>query len=240
MKKETYQQVIYAGGSQRRKAFLEKGLPNVKVKVHGGVPEPDTPEVLEVARHKIEVVKSVLLGETTIFLDTTFISADARTEVSKLGTSNGGVIFVSQGKPKFTQTVRANFKDMRQASGVNGSVSYRVRVASLVEREGIQQEGLQTVGVIFAPGALEFLSTDMGFQAYLNAYDAFYRRPPYSSYGLEPIRPTHISGGLSLPVLVSMRLVDGLEIDGTEVDVNEQTLSQSIFAVAVGFAPNVL
>ena len=239
---DTHKTVIYAGQSERRIAFL-RSLPLVKVAYHGGMDEPDVPDVKQIVFHKLNQAKEELNGELLLFLwgGHVLVAADARTEVKRID-ANSGVIFESQGKPVSVNTVQQNFRSMFLAQKHDGTdeASYRVRVASISETVGNQAVGVQLIGVVFKPHALEFLASEIGFKAYLDAYDYFYRRPPYSSYGLRPIDPTKISAGLSLPVLVSMGLVEALELDDNKCDISKKTLSQAIFAVAVGFAPNVI
>lgn len=240
-KSETKTHLNYAGFSERRILCL-KEIPGVDlVKAVGGGEEPDIREVDVVTNLKLDYARGKLGAHTDSSVKSLLIAADARTEVS--AESAGSSFYVSKGKPKSEKEVLSNFEMMLAIAQKFGYATYRVVSASALEN-GVRM-GSETIqaAVVISRENLEYLVSLEGFIAYLRAFKLFYSTPPYSSKGLSAINVKKLSGGISLPVLVSMGLVE--QVDGVSLRNNDQdevydALRGGLLTVACGFGPNIL
>lgn len=226
--------IYYAGQSERRTASLARLAGVTEVKSVGGGEEPETPNVLQVAFGKIAYALPLVLDEVGRLNGHMVLAADARTEL-KMG-MNGNTTHVSKGKPRDEEEVFEHFQRMARVE----SPGYRLRAGSVAySKRGVVHDS-NTARVTLTSQGVHHLSTSRGFDEYGAAYREFYSTPPYSSHDLTALDFTHISSGLSLPVLMSLGMVEGLGVDSEPEEVNNHLLKAAIFTVAVGFGPNVL
>jgi len=234
--------LYYAGKSERRILCLNEIPGVINVNAVGGGEEPDIREVDVVTDLKLSHARSKLSRfDTNSKVKKILIAADARTEIS--AELNGRSVFVSQGKPKNEKEVLANFEVMQEIAMKHGFATYRVVSASALEN-GIRM-GAETIQaeVVISKQSLDYLASAKGFVSYLRAFKLFYSTPPYSNKGLTAINVKKLSGGISLPVLVSMGLVesvDGVKLRSNDEDEVYDALRGGLLTVACGFGPNVL
>lgn len=234
--------LYYAGSSERRVQCLNQ-IPGVeKVNAVGGGEEPDIREVEHITDLKISHARGKLGRlETNGLVRNLLIAADARTEIS--AEKKGSDVFVSKGKPRSEREVLENFVAMQVIAQKYGYATYRVVSASALEN-GVRM-GSETIQaeVVLSRKSLDYLTSTEGFVAYIRAFKLFYSTPPYSNKGLTAINVKKLSGGISLPVLVSMGLVesvDGVNLRSSDADEKYDALRGGLLTVACGFGPNVL
>jgi len=223
--------IVAATESPRRLLFLAS-IPAIKLLVYGGGEELATNDVIQVAVGKAISAREQLRSEQ-ILNGQLIVGADIRTEIL---TPKG---FVSRGKPKDGEhLVWENFAQM---SLVDGKLGYRLVAGSAVDHEGKMTKSFSLCRVFIKKEGMIYLSSLRGFEEYKAAYLDFYSSPPYSSQNLRPIGLRDVSGGISLPVLVSMGLVEGISFDGVNmIDLSRESLMRAIFIAGVGYGPAVL
>lgn len=242
---QTYQtHVFYAGESQRRVQCLQL-IPSVtKVAIVGGGEEPDIREVVTIAGQKIDYARQRLNGamRSENGIKKVLVAADARTEISALD-GGGKVTYVSKGKPQEEKDVLANFRTMNQVANIWGYAPYKVVSASVFEERGVRKTELMQAGVVISSESLQYLSSNAGFTSYLREFKEFYSSAPYSTNGLKAIDVQQLSGGISLPVLASMGLVesvDGVRLKDGEKGTMIEALKGGLLTVACGFGATIL
>jgi len=229
--------VFYAGESARRLAFIEHAFDRSKISSFPVGPEPQA-LVEDVMRFKLEVgLKTVPEGFVGAI-----VVADTQTVIPKV--ENGKIEMVSRGKPKNLQELFDSLLGMKHMSGLTGeSPFYQVDSASgLIHLNGrqVQVEDRQSCLVVLRKKKLEELATERGFLDYLQIFTRFYSQPPYSTHNMKPITPTDLSGGLSLPVLTKMGIVQSVSgVDVMEAQFRD-ILKHNVHLVAVGISPRIL
>lgn len=244
-------QVIYAGESKRREEALRQ-IKGIDVMSCCGGKERQTRNVLSIAFGKIgnvyPQVVQVLDDEADVPPKRVIVAADARTEI--VGTRGKKLTYDSKGKPDSEDETRKNFEQLSVQGRVSGRSVYRVVASSAAQTvvgkipERVNSRS-QTVSVTVRLNqeATQRLSTPEGFADYLANFKAFYSSDIYASGGFKPITVTDISGGLSLPVLLQMGVVEqvgDMEITPKKVHAMFQSLKKAMLVVAVGFGPKIL
>lgn len=231
------EKLLYAGHNERRALFLKEIVLQSTESVGGGN-ERDIREVREVVLEKIKNAEKK-------FPTGTIVAADTRTEIQEIN-RDGVIILVSKGKPSSNEDVRNNFRKLYDVASQQGECFYRVVSASaLGVGSQIFIDQMQCT-VALNGEKIGFLASESGFSKYTDLFNRFYGLPAYASNGLPGIELTDISGGISLPVLLSLGVVKS--VDGVEVDVStpekEEKLKEAIigaiYTVAVGFSPRIL
>jgi len=240
--KENPKNIIYAGNSERRTLAL-KQLPGVK-NVHNfyGGPEADIGDVRKITHDKInyvltqltEVMRSV--GENDYL-----VAADSRTEIL-VPDEYENRKFESKGKPSNLEDVFINFSRMYLVAKELGFASYQVRSASaLLDNLGKRITDLFLCGVDINKSGIEYLSSEKGFDEYLQCFHDFYSSETYSNNKLSSIGPHRISGGISLPVLRKMGMVKSVNnVEQNNSAESVEAFKLGFWTVAVGFGPSIL
>ena len=229
--------VLYAGESQRRIAFLEQAFDRSEVTNFPVGPEPEI-DTVAVMRYKL----GVGLMTTPEGFFGAIIAADTRTSVPMM--VGNDIRMTDKGKPKNQHELYESFVDMQNVSEFTGeNPFYQVQSASgLLHLNGkrVQLEDKHTCLVVLRKIGLQTLLTEEGFKKYLKEFAQFYSQPPYSTHNMSPITPADLSGGLSLPVLTKMGVVQSVE--GVDIEDNRfrDTLKHNIHVVAVGISPAIL
>jgi len=244
--------VFYAGASERRFAALGQ-VSGIELDSHEGGDEPNIRSVEKIALGKIDHVLSIVFAGATHEPDfdrTLILAADARTEISQLRGNGGRVIFESKGKPQELNQTQEYFRKMSLAAERSGRGLYRVVASSAAQTvltakpervRSITQT--QSAEVYLDPEDIKFLASDEGFEVYQTAFKKFYDTPLYQQDGLHAPKITDLSGGISLPVLLRMNMVERL--DDTQISTKYKdklrvAVRNAILVVAVGFGPQVL
>ena len=239
---ESPRNIFYAGRSERRTLAL-KQLPSVKeVFSFDGGPEENIGDVRKITHakmdHVLPRVKELMGG---VKEEDLLVAADSRTEIL-VHDEHGDRNFESKGKPRNLEDVLVNFLRMSFVAKEIGFAAYQVRSASaLLDSAGQRTEDLDLCKVRIKKSGIEHLSTSNGFDEYLQAFSEFYSSGAYVANQLSAIGPRKISGGISLPVLRQMGMVES-------VNKIEQNLSREaaeafklgLWTVAVGFGPAIL
>ena len=229
--------VLYAGGSQRRIAFIEQAFNRSEVASFPVGLEPDV-NTIDVMRYKL----GVGLESTPEGYFGAIIAADTRTSVPMI--VGDTICMADKGKPRNQHELYESFVNMQNVSEFTGeNPFYQVQSASgLLHLNGkrVQLEDIHTCLVALKKAGLQTLLTEEGFKKYLEEFAQFYSQPPYSTHNMKPITPADLSGGLSLPVLTKMGIVQSVE--GVDIGDNRfrDTLKHNIHVVAVGISPAIL
>ncbi len=232
--------IFYAGESQRRKAFLKFCFPDITNYSFNIDPEPDIPNVFRIMKYKIQRLNnSAKLLEGDVI-----IAADTRTAINRLNQTTGEIEESSKGKPKSIKEVQNNFKEIVEASdkGVDPPY-YTVKCASGCLYSDHEEEffGVQDVcQIVLRKDAFSRLTTSEGFNDYLNTFQEFYSNPPYSTEKMKAVSPLNLSGGISLPVLTKMDMVDSVYGISRDGELFHEVLKHAIHLVAVGIAPDLM
>ncbi len=206
--------------------------------------EPETPDVLAVARYKVDVLlghmgREQQLGQNK---DAIIVAADTRTNVPMF--TDSGVNIVSKGKPKHPHEARENFRHMLEvAQKTSEDPFYSVNSGAVCKRvrgNEVPLEAYSESQFVLDPTALYYLATDEGFARYRRAFLEFYSVPPYSNNGMKPIDVTDLSGGISLPVLMRLNAITRINgKDKNDPQFNTE-LRDAIQIVAVGIPNSIL
>ncbi len=232
--------VAYTGRSERRILAL-KQLPQVtEVRSYSGGHENGNHDVVSVMMEKMAYAWPTMMADIGKLNGHNVVAADTRTSIMAC---NGSKHWLeSKGKPKSTDEVIKTFLRMSLAAQEAGFGYYQVVSASgLISGDNtiIDQE---FCNVVLTKKGIEFIATNAGYDEYTQAFNHFYSTPPYSNHNLSQIDQTHLSGGISLPVLSSMgvvKSVNGVEI-GLSRKKTEAIMKAAIMIVAVGFSPRIL
>jgi hypothetical protein len=230
--------IIYAGQSERRLLFLNYCFPQIPVISLSGGPEEKTPDNMRVMHQKLTTVASKIDDPCFSQEDihhTIIVASDTQTS-PQFSDDDGNWGLVSLGKPEQLQSVYLSSRRTKLPP------NYHVSSASGIHLPGssIRLQSKSSHVITLDNESIMELESQEGFNRYIKFFRQFYSQPPYSSYDLKSISPTHISGGFSLPVLTQMRLVshiDQVSIQDTEF---YSVLRQAIYDAAVGISPKVL
>lgn len=227
--------VIAATSCSRRLAFIRECFPdNIPVCAIAAEEEPDIPDILEIARYKMENASAGLDGDSS---STLIVAADTQTLIPKV--KDYELSLVSHGKPENNEQVHNIFTQLYQTYCFSRKYPiYAVCSGSVNKINGETSFGnILEAFVELDPKLLEHFVFNNGIDDYLQAFSDFYRHPTYS---MPEIEPTDISGGLSLPVLTSLKAV--ISVNGISRDdiLFTKALKEGIFTVAVGISPEIL
>lgn len=230
--------VYYAGRSERRIACLNQ-LPEVdRVECVNWGEEPDIADVMKIIRGKLAFALPIILQQVGVLNGHVVVAADSRTEI--LVRKGNEIVHESKGKPRDDEEVFSNFVRMAEVLQLVEAASYQLRAASIAQTKTGTVVDQQLCVVRISSQGIRHLATEVGFIEYQQAYADFYSTPPYSSHNLSKICLTGISSGLSLPVLVSMGIIERVGVNGEVGELDERRLKEAMLAVAVGFGPRVL
>lgn len=234
--------VYYTGMSERRTLALQQ-IPGVKEVINfDGGPEEDTDDVMKIMWEKVAYAFPKVIENTGGYLNGhAVVAADARTSIL-VHDDRGDRVLVSKGKPKEDEDVIENFARMAIVADELGKGHYQLISASGVVTKAGRTYDLDTVEVDLTKIGLKHIATPAGYEEYKAAFLDFYSSGEYSANKLPAIGPSKISGGISLPVLRAMGMVE--TINGVkQVDTSKEAYEAfrlGLFTVAVGFGPNVL
>ena len=226
--------VIAATSCSRRLAFIRECFPdNIPIYAVAAGEEPDIPDILEIARYKMENASAGLDGNSS---STLIVAADTQTLIPEV--KDYELSLVSHGKPENNKQVYEIFTQLYQTYCFSRECPrYVVQSGSVNKINGASFGNILNTSVELDPKLLEHFVFNNGINDYLQAFSDFYRHPGYS---MPEIEPTDISGGLSLPVLVSLKAV--ISVNGISRDDIQfiKALKEGIFTVAVGISPEIL
>ncbi len=229
--------VLYAGESARRMAFIRHAFNKSNISNCPIGPEPPT-SVEGVTRYKLNVGLRTVSEEFVGAI----IAADTQTVIPKV--EDGEVKLVSRGKPSGPQELLNSLIGMKNASDLTGEQPfYSVETFSgllHVNVQHVQVEDKQNCLVVLKKKKMDELTMEEGFLNYLAKFVEFYSQPPYSTYNMKPITPADLSGGLSLPVLIKMGMVQSVSGINETDDRFREKLKHNIYLVAVGISPDIL
>ncbi|NCN03608.1 MAG: hypothetical protein GW942_00870 [Candidatus Pacebacteria bacterium] len=234
--------IYYTGMSERRTLALNQ-IPDVQaVKNFDGGPEEDTADVMSIMWDKVAYAFPRVIEDAGGYLNGhAVIAADARTSIL-VPVRDTQSVLESKGKPKDDEAIFENFSRMALIANEMGFGHYQLISASGVVTKNQRVQDLDRVEVDISKKGLDHLSTPNGYDEYLAAFLDFYSSGEYSANHLSAIGPSKISGGISLPVLRSMGIVE--RVNGVEqVDTSKEAYEAfrlGLLTVAVGFGPNVL
>lgn len=232
------QEVLYAGTSPRRMAFISHTFNDCNITNFSVGEEPDQ-SVEEVAKYKVEEGKKYVKNDVC----TAVIAADTQTIVPNI--INNETVEVSKGKPKNIADIYASLSSIYKTSQKTGEEPYyRVDSASaLFHQSKIGQSHIletDSCKITLDHDSLFHLLHPYGFQKYLEEFKKFYSSNPYQSNGMKTISPQEISGGLSLPVLTKMGAIKSIQGIGFEDENFKKILKKNIHLVAVGISSKLL
>lgn len=232
------QEVLYAGASPRRIAFISHTFNDCSITNFSVGEEPDQ-SVEEVAKYKVEEGKKYIKNDVC----TAVIAADTQTIVPDI--INNRVIEVSKGKPKNIADIYTSLSNIHKTSQkTKEEPYYRVDSASaLFHQSQIGQSHIletDSCKITLDQSSLFYLLHPNGFQRYLEEFKKFYSSNPYQSNGMKTISPQEISGGLSLPVLTKMGAVKSIQGINFEDENFKKILKRNIHLVAVGISSKLL
>lgn len=234
--------IYYTGMSERRTLALQQ-IPGVSEVINfDGGPEEDTADVMGIMWEKVAYAFPQVLENAGGYLNGhAVVAADARTSIM-VHDDQGNIVLESKGKPKGDQEIFENFVRMAIVADELGFGHYQLISASgVVTKEGKAQD-LDTVAVNLTKKGINFIATPAGYDEYKAAFLDFYSSGEYSANQLSAIGPSKISGGISLPVLRAMGMVE--TINGTEQADGSREAYEAfrlgLLTVAVGFGQNVL
>lgn len=202
----------------------------------------------EKERFMVENINLLTIALSILNHDNTFqiIGADTQTSIpDRQNGRDGSLELASYGKPKDEAEVQKHFHDMHRIDARIYQVFSGSHIASYTPEYDlpIETRHTQKITVHLRPEAVKFFASDKGFAHYQKAFDEFYRSEAYQQNHLQPIKPTNISSGFSLPVFIQEQAVEAIEMDGKKVNLEEaeqEFLRKVIYAVAVGYSPMVL
>lgn len=230
--------IIVATTNPRRTRFVKDAFPGTPIGMHSVEPELGGDDVYAVMLDKLlKIDISLPKKENQIVF-----AADTRTLIPT-PTPEDGVKLASKGKPKSNFDVFQSFQNILEASrrGIDPP-HYQLESASGVMLRDQRQiiPSLSHIVVTFTKEGISDLATNQGFIRYLIAFNEFYNSPLYHSHhGKFTI--FHLSGGVSLPVLVRMGYIEsinGINADNKALFYSE--LLDSIHTAAIGIAPELL
>lgn len=239
--------VVYAGGSERRDAFIRYAFPNSEVTSIPAGEEADIPDVVSIMHKKIDNVVGQLKEKPSFRnreKQAVIIAADTRTNILTKNQDNFTYID-SRGKPKHPDSVRNTFEEMYNAGLESGVLPfYTVLSGSGVHIRGRKYEerlvDIHACTVELNPDKIKRFSTEEGYQEYTDAFNKFYTSDVYRRNGLSGVKIDSLSGGLSLPVLTTLNAVeavDGIERNSSDF---EDAFRHGMYTVAVGISPHIL
>lgn len=233
--------VILSSASPRRAEFINEvfGRKTV-VENFGEFGDEPAYDVVSVASFKAERLLEHLRNTKKLnkYRDSLVVAADTRTSIPH----RDGQLDC-KGKPKTIEEVQVNFRNMIDfATKQNDNPFYMVSsgaVAKLVRVPTPLSETLEEVTISLDYGGVSYLATDEGTERYLRALEVFYNKEPYVSKSMHGLTFRDLSGGLSLPVLMRLRLVKMINQVGIN-DVNfVNTFRNAIHIVAIGMPPRL-
>jgi hypothetical protein len=233
--------VVYAGQSARRIFAMQSCLTPQSIPFACVKPgeEPDIPDVTQIAHRKI---LDVVAAEEASIIDgnIVYIAADTRTSVPQIC---DGVMVESRNKPKSIESVREHFQRMievRNQVGINPFYIIRTGTAaySAVEEKSLTQE--DAARVYLDEKSVRYLASQKGFSEYLHAVHDFYSGQPYASHSLPVVKITDFSAGISLPVLIKMGAVYGINGDVAYSRTFKDTFREALYLAAIGFNFDIL
>ena len=232
--------VIYPGTSTRRMAFLTQAFPKAE-HITVGIGEETQGDIGETMKYKLnEGVSQLPQTEQCVVI----VAADQQNITPKIDLLTGSIILTSHQKPKNEEAVLEMFQDMSTFSeetsqnpfyygdAASGVLHLHNNKATLIED---RKKHL----VDFRPERFKELANKHGFRHYLEELKDFYSGPPYTDHNMH-LELTHLSAGISLPVLVKMgivRSIDGVDIEN---DRFREQLKEAICNVAVGISTALL
>lgn len=233
-----------ASTSQRRRAALEQ-LPDMHIAVVPGGEEAKIDDLVTIALAKIAFAYPTIL--TTAQENNADLvgvtAADTQTLLQQYGASKQEKILVSRGKPEVIEQIRAHFVGMSNVAQNQGFGYYEVASASAVQdsRGTLAETSLSQFHL--NAQKLLWLTTEEGFAAYIETFNQFYKSKAYSGNKLQPIAPTDISAGISLPVLTQMGVIEainGVKLADMSSPEAVVAFKKALFNVGVGFSEQVL
>lgn len=241
--------IICASTSTRRSAFLVYAFPEAKhLSLFAGI-EPEIENVVRISKGKIDFVRPHIPtmkdgGKSRKIA--LAIAADTNTRTLSLNKEGTSTYLENHGKPKEINDVLAIFLNMHRAHELDKTPPYyQVHSGSNIVIRTFNKEekisGSLSSTIELDPEKVNYFSTAEGFREYLNAFKEFYSSSFYSNNGSHhSIEVTDISGGISLPVLVSQGAV--ISIDGTRKGKREFSyeFKKALYNAGVGFSPNML
>ncbi len=241
--------IIYAGQSNRRKAFLEHCFPKSQVINFPGGDEANTPDVMGIMHGKLDHVLNQYIDKgfrpeknQRIAL----VAADIRTSVFTLNEKEIPVI-ESKGKQKNIEDVRKIFADMSRASEMTGIAPYYTVIAAsgvqIKERKRDERlAAMHTCTIELNKDYTDYFGTEEGIKEYSQALENFYGHPSYQNNGTHSsVGVLDIASGLSLSTLTNLGAVSA--IDGYHRDDPAQfrnTFIHGLHNALVGISPHLL
>ncbi|MDO5561352.1 MAG: Maf family protein [bacterium] len=202
----------------------------------------------EKSQFMVENINLLQVAIKILSHDRTFqiVGADTQTSVpEEQSLRSGDFEMISHGKPKDEAEVQRHFHNMNKLGASIYQVFSGSHIASYTPDYDmpIETRHTQKITVHLRPEAVKFFASDKGFAHYQQVFTDFYRSEAYKQNNLQPIRPTNISAGFSLPVFIQEQAVEAVELDGKKIklsEANEEFLRKVIYAVAIGYSPVVL
>ncbi len=251
---ETPTVIYYAGGSLKRKAFLQM-MAEAQGKTFlliGGGPENNNLDPVQIAAGKIDRAISELKSHGKISPDSQaqsiFIAADVQIHSPTLK-PGGETVSRTSGKPEELYDVRQVFQGMTDSARVTGdrrNYGYMMEAGSesrtmAGERTTRIEADTNFFHIALEQQVVDFFATPEGARLYLDELNRFLKSPQYLSNGLnKPGSPTEICGGLDLAVLEKLRAVRRINRTPRESPDFESELKAAFFAAHVGFDVSVL
>ena len=234
--------VIYAGGSARRTRMLQECLSVPVVSIAAG-PELDIADVIAISHRKVtNVIAQINCGHfSSLGSKLGIIAADTRTLVPHL--NRNGIELESQGKPRNWGAVQRIFENMDNSSKNTGiHPFYLVKSGSVYhspnDKLELADKKVRTISL--DARVVSELATDEGFRRYLANFLEFYEMAFYSDNGIEQTTPSHLSAGLSLPLLTKIGAVLSIGGDAYGSVTLPATLKEATYIAAVGFSTDIL
>lgn len=234
------ERVIYAGQSLRREIFLKTCFPDKPILTFNIDPEPKIDNVHEIMKFKLRKVLNLVQTKEG---DVIF-AADTRTKTPVMDNDTGASRLIAKSKPNSLEEVKETFKAMFKVSKKEGKApSYSVEAASgayylnhRVEFFSVQDSCL----VVLNEKKISEIITDEGFLKYLKLFDEFYTSSPYEKDGIKRLTPFNLSGGISLPVLVKMGVVESVHSIPIKSPIFRNVFKYAVQTVAVGMAVDLV
>ena len=222
-----FDQVVYAGGSQKRYALLQRVIDTAYELI--GMPAGEEPneDVEKVAAFKLGKAAGEHSHDRTLF-----VATDTQTYLGPKGN-----VLTRRTKPNSHDEIRDNLGAILPAGG------YLVRAFTAAKTNGSFYGGEMSCRVDLVPEMLADLQTDEGFQKYCKGAEAFYGHKTYTDHGFNGDGLFSFSAGFSLPAF--WRIGGVAKINGVNLkDLDElerfNRLKAAIYTVAVRIAPEIL
>lgn len=231
------EKVIYAGTSPRRATFIQDTFKTIPFQSFDISPEPPWTDTGLVMRYKIgRAYEGNSFNGNAVVL-----GADTRT-LTPILNNTGSISMVSRGKPKNDEELFRTFQSIHEVAKVTGEQPcYMVENSSGLLHHDVNgqtnfMEDRDNVFVMLKKEGAAHLATTRGISEYMKEFRDFYSQPPYE----KSVTPFDLSGGISLPVLTKMGMIDS--VDGISPDsfMFYKVLRRALHTVAIGISPELL